>query len=164
MHPSNELVVRFRWSVTQIVVLVIGIFLMAIGGIGLARAGAEGFSSLLDPEVVVAWWHRTPLMSVLEIIAGLLLVVEGAQPKGDRVAIRIAGSLALVFGFVATAAPSIFDSALGAGRASGGLYGFIGVVLLGVGFGSPIERESVQPLDGNEDEDGYRPGRWSPEP
>jgi hypothetical protein len=82
------------------------------------------------------------------------------------VAIRIAGSLALVFGFVATAAPSIFDSALGAGRASGGLYGFIGVVLLGVGFGSPIvyERESVQPLDRDEDDDGYRPGRWSPEP
>ena len=145
----RELVYRFRWSLTQIVVLVIGMLMMIVGGIGLARAGSAGITSAIEPEVAVGLWQRTPLMAFIELAAGLILVVEGAQPKGNRAWLRLAGALALVFGIVLVAQPATFDSALGASRATGWTYGLFGAVLLGLGFGAPIvfERESVEPLD-----------------
>jgi hypothetical protein len=64
--PDLELVHRFRWNPTQVVVIAAGIFLMALGGIGLARAGAEGITGATSPEVVIGGWRRTPLMAAIE--------------------------------------------------------------------------------------------------
>lgn len=147
-----EVVYRFRWNPTQVVVIVCGIFLMALGGIGLARAGAEGISAATSPEVVVGLWHRTPLMAVVEMSIGFLLVVSGAQRLLPRGLYRAAGSLGLVFGIVLIAQPATFDSALGASRNTGWLYAAVGLILLVLGFGAPIvfEREQVTALNGEQ--------------
>lgn len=148
-----EVVYRFRWNPTQVVVIVCGIFLMALGGIGLARAGAEGISGATSPEVVVGVWHRTPLMAVVEMSIGFLLVVSGAQRLLPRGLYRAAGSLAIVFGIVLISQPATFDSVLGASRNTGWLYAAVGLILLVLGFGAPIvfEREQVTALNGERD-------------
>lgn len=105
-----ELVYRFRWNPTQVVVIVCGIFLMALGGIGLARAGAVGIADATTPEVMVGLWHRTPLMAVIEMAIGFSLVISGAQRLLPRGLYRAAGSLGLVFGIVLIAQPATFDS------------------------------------------------------
>lgn len=148
-NPNLELVYRFRWNPTQVIVIAVGIFLMALGGIGLARAGAEGITNATTPEVVVAAWHRTPLMSTIELGIGLLLVVSGAQRILPRALYRTAGALGMVFGIVLIAQPATFDSVLGASRNTGWLYALLGLGLLALGFGAPIvfEREQVTTLD-----------------
>lgn len=156
--PDLELVYRFRWNPTQVIVITAGIFLMALGGIALARAGADGITSATAPEVVVAGWHRTPLMAVIEMAIGLLLVVSGAQRLLPRGLYRSAGAIGLVFGIVLIAQPSTFDAALGASRNTGWLYAVLGFVLLVLGFGAPIvfEREQVTALGDTGDEPAHR--------
>jgi hypothetical protein len=131
-----------------VIVIAAGIFLMALSGIGLARAGAEGITSATSPDVVVGVWHRTPLMAAIEMGIGFLLVVSGAQRLLPRAMYRAAGALGLVFGIVLIAQPTTFDAALGASRNTGWLYAVLGFGLLVLGFGAPIvfEREQVTAL------------------
>ena len=145
---DRELVYRFRWNPTQVVVVGVGILLMVLGGIALARAGADGIVDAVTPEVAVGPWHRTPLMASLELGLGLVLVVSGAQRLAPRSLYRVAGALGFVFGVVLIAQPATFDSVLGAARASGWLYAVLGAGFLGLGFGAPIvfERERVSTL------------------
>lgn len=146
---DRELVYRFRWNLTQVVALAMGVFFMALGGIALARAGAVGIADPITPDVTVAWWHRTPLMAIIELGLGLVLIVSGAQRLSPRSLYRVAGAVALVFGIVLAAQPSTFDAALGASRNTGLLYTLLGMALLGLGFGAPVvfERERVSPVD-----------------
>ncbi len=146
---DRELVYRFRWNLTQVVALTLGVFFMALGGIALARAGAAGIVDPITPDVTVAWWHRTPLMAVIELALGLVLIVSGAQRLSPRSMYRVAGAVALVFGIVLAAQPSTFDAVLGASRNTGLLYTLLGMALLGLGFGAPVvfERERVSPMD-----------------
>ena len=142
--PDLELVYRFRWNSTQVIVIAVGVFLMALGGIGLARAGAVGITDAVTPEVVVGTWHRTPLMAAIELVIGLLLIVSGAQRLSPRGLYRAAGAVRLVFGIVLIAQPSTFDSALGASRDTGWLCAILGFGLLVLGFGAPIVFEGEQ--------------------
>ena len=147
-----ERVYRFRWNATQVVVIVAGIFLMALGGIALARAGNVGITDAVAPEVAVGPWHRTPLMASIELGLGLLLILSGAQRLAPRALYRIAGALALVFGIVLITQPATFDSVLGTSRPTGWLYAVVGVGMLGIGFGAPLvfERERTVPVDEEE--------------
>ncbi|MDH3425955.1 MAG: hypothetical protein OEM22_04710 [Acidimicrobiia bacterium] len=149
---SEELVYRFRWSVTQIVAIFVGILLTAIGGIALARAGSIGISDPFTPEVIVGTWHRTPFMGALELVLGLTLLAAAAQKESPHSLYKFGGAIGLAFGIVLIAAPAAFDSALGASRDTGWLYSFLGLVFLGLGFGAPIvfERDVVRPIDGGE--------------
>jgi len=147
-YSHEELVYRFRWSVTQIVVIAVGIFLMALGGIALARAGDVGISDPFTPAVAVGTWFRTPFMGVLELVLGISLLAAGAQKESPHTSYKFAGAIGLAFGIVLIAAPAVFDAALGAGRDTGWLYAVLGVLFLGLGFGAPIvfERDVVRPV------------------
>lgn len=148
-QPTTELVRRFRWSVTQIVVLALGVFWTALGGIALARLVDTGISSLLNPQTVVGMWTRTPLMAVIELGLGITFLVAGAQKITPTGAYRFIGAIAIAFGVILAAAPDVFDTALGAGRNSGWLYIVLGAVLVAVGFGSPVvfERDIVTSIE-----------------
>ena len=147
---SEELVYRFRWSVTQIAAIAVGIFLVAFGGIALARAGDVGISDPFTPAVAVGTWLRTPFMGGIELVLGLSLVAAGVQKESPHIFYKFAGAIGLAFGIVLIAAPDIFDSALGAGRDTGWLYAVLGVLFLGLGFGAPVvfERDVVRPITG----------------
>ena len=144
---ATEVVRRFRWSLTQVAVLAVGVFWAALGGIGLARIANVGIDSPIDPQIVVAAWTRTPLMAALELAIGITLLVAGAQKVTPTAAYRFMGATAIAFGVVLAAAPEVFDMALGAGRNSGWLYIALGAVLVAVGFGSPLvfERDVITP-------------------
>jgi hypothetical protein len=146
---SAELVYRFRWSLTQVVAVITGILLLSIGGIALARAGDLGISDPLTPEVIVGTWHRTPLMATLELMLGITLLTAGVQKLSPHGFYRFAGAIGLAFGIVLIAQPATFDSILGAGRDTGWMYSILGLLFLGLGFGSPIvfERDVVRPID-----------------
>ena len=146
---DTELVYRFRWSATQVVAVITGILLLSIGGIALARAGDMGISDPITPEVIVGTWHRTPLMATLELMLGITLLTAGVQKLSPHSFYRFAGAIGLAFGIVLIAQPATFDSILGASRDTGWMYSILGLVFLGLGFGSPIvfERDVVRPID-----------------
>ncbi|MBT8207313.1 MAG: hypothetical protein HKN07_12095 [Acidimicrobiia bacterium] len=144
---ATELVRTYRWSPTQLVVLALGVIWTALAGIALARAGAVGITGVLSPEVAVALWTRTPILAAIELVLGLVLLVAAAQRLVPKTAYRIIGGVATAFGIVLIGAPEFFQTTIGAGRSSGWLYAAFGVVMLIVGFTSPIifEREQVSP-------------------
>lgn len=142
-----ELVRTYRWSPTQLVVLAMGVIWTALAGIALARAGAIGITGALSPEVAVGLWTRTPILAGIELVLGLVLLVAAAQRLVPKTAYRIIGGVGTAFGIVLTGAPEYFETTIGAGRSSGWLYAAFGIVMLIVGFTSPIiyEREQVTP-------------------
>lgn len=90
-------VVRTRaFSVGQLISLVLGGLLAALGVVALVRTGID--TPLNQPVEDVLGWDHTPLLGILEIAAGALLVLFSLRP-GGRWLVALVG-LALIAGGV----------------------------------------------------------------
>jgi hypothetical protein len=114
-------------SVVSVIGGVIGGLLLVIGLVALARTGIPA-ENLTEPTTTVGPFSRTPLMAIIEILAGLLVVA--ASVSADRGALYATGFLFLVFGIVWMIEPGAFQQALGVGRETAILYVLVGVVSL----------------------------------
>lgn len=120
-------VVGTERNIVSVIGGVIGAVLLVIGLVALARTGIPA-DNLTQPETTVGPFTRTPLMAIIEILAGLLVVA--ASVSADRGALYGIGFVFLVFGLVWIIEPGAFRDALGVGRETAILYLVVGIVSL----------------------------------
>ncbi|MGZ8755105.1 MAG: hypothetical protein ACXW15_07950 [Acidimicrobiia bacterium] len=111
-------------SPAQIVAGIIGLILVVIGGVVLARVG---LSSLTGDTTTVLGIGHTALMGLIDVVAGLFFLGAAAS-SGVRGALIGLSLVAIAFGAIVAIEPTAFDSALGGGRELGFLYLIVGVM------------------------------------
>jgi hypothetical protein len=90
-------VVRTRsFSVGQLLSLITGGALIALGVVALVKTGVD--SPLSQPVEPILGWDHTPLLGIVEVVAGALLVLFSLRP-GGRWIVALVG-IALVVGGV----------------------------------------------------------------
>lgn len=111
-------------SPAQMVAGIIGLILVILGGVALARVG---LSSLTGDTTFVLGIGHTALMGLIDVVVGLFFLGAAASSgaRGTLIGLSLA---AVAFGAIVTIEPDAFDSALGGGRELGLLYLIIGVV------------------------------------
>ncbi len=120
------------WSLAPIIAMVIGIGLVVIGSVAMARGG---FSDVLN-HTTVAGLHHTPLLGFLELVFGLLTIasaaasVGGLFPWSGRGMMTFLGGIMLAFGLIVVIEPSSFHSTLGMHATNGWLYTFVGAIMI----------------------------------
>lgn len=113
----------------------IGLILLVLGGVVLARVG---LNSLTGDTTVVFGIGHTALMGLIDVVAGLLFLGAAAS-SGARGTLIGLSLLAVAFGAVVTIEPNAFESSLGGGRELGLLYLIIGIVGLLVALVFPTK-------------------------
>lgn len=143
VHERRRTVDRRVISPAQVVAGIIGLFLVILGGVALARVG---FSSLTGETVTVLGFGHTALMGLIDVIAGLFFLGAAAS-SGVRATLIGLGLGAVAFGAIVAIEPGAFDSALGGGREIGVLYIIVGVVGLIAAWAFPttvVDRVATQ--------------------
>jgi hypothetical protein len=96
-HDEPIEVVRTRsFSVGQLLSLITGAALIALGIVALVKTGVD--TPLNQPVESVLGWDHTPLLGIVEVVAGALLVLFSLRP-GGRWIVALVG-IALVVGGV----------------------------------------------------------------
>lgn len=124
VSQSRRTVDRRVISPAQIVAGIIGLVLVILGGVVLARTGFDSLTG--DPTTVLGLGHTT-LMGVIDVLVGLFYLGAAASSGGRSTLIGLSLA-ALAFGAIVAIEPDAFDSALGASSELGILYIVIGVV------------------------------------
>lgn len=128
VHEQRSTVGRRVISPAQMVAGGIGLFLVVLGGVALARAGLD---SLIGDPVGVLWFEHTALMALLDVVAGLLFLGAAASTGGRSTLIGLS-LLTMAFGAVVAIEPGSFDETLGGGVELGALYLALGTIGLAV--------------------------------
>lgn len=143
VHQRRRTVDRRVISPAQIVAGIIGLILVVLGGVALARTG---FDSLTGETTAVLGIDHTALMGVIDVVAGLFFLGAAASSGGRSTLIGLSLG-ALAFGAIVAIEPGAFDSALGGGRDLGVLYIVIGAVGLVASLAFPttvVDRVATQ--------------------
>lgn len=111
------------WSPLQLIVTVLGGFLVILGVIALSRAGfASGFADWTEPKVLVWGFAHTPLMAIIELFLGFSMLWTATSPFSARTTLAALGALMAVFGAIVLLEPGVFGDLLGANRNMGLFY------------------------------------------
>ena len=95
------------WRVLTLLAGVVGgAVLVIMGVLALVRGDIHG--SWNEPIVMVNGWPHSPLLGLLEVVAGALLVVVSLSSAGELVV----GAVIAGFGIVALLEPQVLDDAL----------------------------------------------------
>jgi len=119
------------FGIAQFFSLGIGIFLIVIGAVGLARAGVHHFDS---PVASVGPFTMTPLLAAVNLFLGLVGLIGAAGRAAARSACMFIGPLMLVGGIIALIQRV---RVLGWNRADGVIYIILGAVAIVAGLMSP---------------------------
>jgi hypothetical protein len=109
----------------QLVSLIIGIGVIAVGLVALVRAGIDG--SLSEPVVEVLGYTHTAWLGIAEVGVGLFLVLAGLDARGRAASVLI-GALAVIAGVLVLAEPGQMPEELGLEKA----YGWPLIILGGI--------------------------------
>src|SRR5436309_11745906 len=90
--------VREPFGVAQLFSLAIGIFLIVIGAVGLARAGIHHIDS---PTVMVGPFTMTPLLAAVNVLLGLTGLIGATARAAARGVCMFLGPLMIAGGIVA---------------------------------------------------------------
>lgn len=120
----------------MIVSAVVGIFLLVMGIVAVARADFVD-AGLYAPEITVGGFHHTPLLGLLEIGFGLLVLGAGTFGR-EGPAITFFGVVALVVGLVWVIEPDAFTPYLGVTAANGWQHVILGTLLAITGQLTPF--------------------------
>lgn len=126
---------RRVFSPAQFVAGIIGVGLIVLGGVALARTGLD---ALPGEAVTVVEFGHTALMGLIDIVVGLIFLAGAASLHGSRSTLIGLGLATLAFGLIVVIEPSPFAGVLGAGRPLGWLYLAIGAVALIAAWASPV--------------------------
>ena len=139
------------WSPAQIVALAFGIFLLVLGAATLSNTGLSG-NAITATKVTTWGFGGTAVMGLIEVAAGLLLILAGAIPGAGRGTMAFLGVLALGFGILILAAqPSLYDG-LGVNHAAGWLFLITGIVNLLAAMLAPVFIDSHSSATAYDDE------------
>ncbi len=122
---------RFEGGVLALLGGAIGVTLLVIGLVTLARTGIPT-ETFTEPATTVGPFTRTPVMGIIEIVLGVLVI--GASATADKDSVTGLGLVSLVFGIVWMIEPGAFARLLGVGRESAVLYVLVGAVMLATGL------------------------------
>lgn len=125
------------WSPLQLVVAVLGGYLIVLGVLAI---DAAGLNSWTHPDVTVWGFRHTPLMAAIEVAIGLAILSAVTSPFAARTTLIGFGALMAVFGVIVLLAPGVFDELLGANRQLGLLYTAAGCGGMVLGSALPIVR------------------------
>jgi len=109
----DDVVVRERtWTFApgQLISLVVGIGLVALGLVAMARAGIDG--SFKTPVVEVLGFSHTAWLGLAEVVAGVLLILAGTGAWG-RVLSVLVGAAMMISGVLIGAETSAMPEELG---------------------------------------------------
>ena len=138
---------RWRWSPSQFVAGIIGLILVVMGGVALARLLPTG--SLTAESVTSLGVRHTPLMAIIAIGLGLLFMAQVANPFGAQGGLIALGVVSLAFGLIVVVEPGAFDDALALGETGGWFYVIIGMVAVVGGLVSPsVTHRSIRRRSG----------------
>ena len=126
---------RRTWSPAQFIAGAIGLFLVVIGGVALARLLPT--DSLTGDTVTVLGVGHTTLMAIIAVGLGLLFLVQVGTPFEVQPSLITLGVTTLAFGLIVIIEPDAFDNALALGRTGGWLYSAIGLLAVLAGVVSP---------------------------
>ncbi len=129
--------VRAPWSPAQLVAGVVGLILVVIGGVALARGGVN-FSDIPATISTVAGMHYTCLSALVQLVAGVILIGCCVHPDTAKSAMVVYGVVMLAFGLIIAIDPSGFVGDWNANEGNGVLYIILGVILLLAAALSPI--------------------------
>ena len=129
-HEHHEVRQRHRtvdrrvFSPAQVVAGIIGLILVIIGGVVMARVGLD---SLTGDTATVFGFEHTALMGLIDLIAGLFYLGAAASSavRGTLIGLSMA---AIGFGAIVAIEPDAFNSGLGGASELGVFYIIIGAV------------------------------------
>jgi hypothetical protein len=133
VHQRSRTVNRRVVSPAQVVAGLIGLILVVIGGVVLARVGLDNLTA--DTTTVLGLDH-TALMGIIDVIAGLFFLGAAASSgvRGGLIGLSMG---AIGFGAIVAIEPDAFNSSLGGGSGLGVFYIIIGAVGLLAAFVFP---------------------------
>ena len=135
-EPRGRTSPYVRFDVLQIVAWTIGLILVVLGLVAVARAGFANLG-LFDPVVEVAGLPMTPLLALLWLLVGVLLLAAATGEVGER-GLRITGVVLAVIGIVWAIEPGAFEPYLGISNRSGTTLLVKGAALAGASFVPPL--------------------------
>jgi hypothetical protein len=134
---------RWTWSPAQFVAGGIGLLLVVMGGVALARLLPT--ASLTAESANALGIDHTPLMAIIAIGLGLLFMTQVASVFGAQAGMITLGVVTLAFGLVVVVEPTAFDQPLALGEGGGWFYVAVGVVSIVTGLVSPsVSRTSIR--------------------
>jgi hypothetical protein len=134
-HPvveSTTATVREPFGIAQFFCLGIGIFLIVIGAVGLARAG---LSHLTTPRVLVGPFSMTPLLALANLLIGVLSLGGAAGRAAARGICWFLGPILIAAGVIALIQPV---RQLGWNRADGVIYLIVGGAAMVAAMATPL--------------------------
>lgn len=90
-----EVVRKRSFSIGQLLAMIVGAALIALGIAALTQTGVE--TPLSEPVEPVLGWDHTPMLGIIEIAAGALLIVFALRP-GGRWLVAMVGAALIVGG------------------------------------------------------------------
>lgn len=129
------------FSPAQAVAGLIGLVLLIVGGVAMARVG---FDSLTGDTATVLGLDHTLLLAIIHVVAGLLFLGAASSVFGSRSQLIGLGVALVAFGAVVLIEPSPFIDYLGEGRPVGAAHLVLGAisVITGITAGT-VTTESV---------------------
>lgn len=124
VHQRHRTVDRRVFSPAQAIAGVIGLILVIIGGVVLARVGLD---SLIGDTANVFGFEHTALMGLTDVITGLFLLGAAASTavRGTMIGLSMA---AIGFGAIVAIEPDAFNTGLGGASELGVFYILVGAV------------------------------------
>jgi len=130
------------FSPAQAVAGILGLVLLIVGGVAMARVG---FDSLTGETATVLGLDHTLLLAIIHIVAGLLFLGAASRVFGSRSQLIGLGVALVAFGAVVLIEPSPFIDYLGEGRPVGAAHLILGAISLitGITADTVVTTESV---------------------
>jgi hypothetical protein len=108
VYPTDVVSVSRRWTFSAATCLgiVAGAVLIILGVVAIARGDLKG--SVNDPVVSVAGWDHTPLLGLLEIAAGIVMLLSAFAAGAEM----FFGAVIAVFGIICLVEPKVLSDNL----------------------------------------------------
>jgi hypothetical protein len=90
---------RVPWGLWQLLALPVGIGLLMLGSMALARSGFD-VNHVYSPHVGVGGLHHTPLLGMIEVVFGIVTIIAASIPGTLRSLLGLLGLIALGAGIV----------------------------------------------------------------
>ena len=104
------------FGMSQAIAMAVGIFLIVIGAVGLARTGID---SLRAPTTEVFGMSMTPLLAIIEVGVGILFLIAAIGRLLARDLDVFLGALMMAAGIIVLIQPDVLQSWLGMNQTDG---------------------------------------------
>jgi hypothetical protein len=108
MYPTDVVTVSRRWTFSAATCLgiVAGAVLLILGVVAIARGDLKG--SVNDPVVSVGGWKQTPLLGMIEIGAGIVMLLSAFAAGAEM----FFGAAIAIFGIICLVQPTVLSDNL----------------------------------------------------